>query len=85
MKNGLLAETIKCISNKATQKSKCQGGVDVVCGGTMYPKPRGDRSGGELFSCEFDRNAHPKAVRTNSFFDKAKMPIPDIMVFIVIS
>lgn len=79
--NELLPETIKCLSKKVSQKSKRQGGGDVVCGGNMFPKVRGDRSAGEVFRCEFDRD-HTKAIRTYSLFDKAKMPIPDVMVFI---
>ncbi|XP_045191303.2 uncharacterized protein LOC123548134 [Mercenaria mercenaria] len=47
----------------------------------MVLKSRTERNGGQVFRCTKNRN-HVKSLRANSFFEKTKVEIQDIVVFI---
>lgn len=69
--NGLLARTVAC--------ERVDGGE--ICTGSMSLKSRKERKGGEILRCNRNRN-HVKSLRANSFFERTKLELQDVMVFI---
>ena len=69
--NSLLARTLVC-----------DHVVDgAICGGIMNIKVRAERKGGEIFRCSKNRS-HVKTILANSFFEKTRLEIQDVVVFI---
>ena len=68
---GLLATTLICANRER----------GAPCGGLMTLKVRSERKGNQIFRCTKNRN-HVKTMMANSFFEKTRLEIQDVMVFI---
>ena len=68
---GLLATTLICANRER----------GAPCGGLMTLKVRSERKGNQIFPCTKNRN-HVKTMMANSFFEKTRLEIQDVMVFI---
>ena len=79
--NRLLASTIKCRSKVKTGQNDDGTAIYEECGGDMFVKERAGKPGSSTFRCINNRN-HEKGIRAYSFFEKAHITIPDIMLFI---
>ncbi|XP_060587568.1 uncharacterized protein LOC132743075 [Ruditapes philippinarum] len=75
IRNGLLPNEIPCISKVSNQESSSK------CHGIMKFCKMSGRSTGFTLRCNRNRN-HECASRKYSFFEKSKLTIQDIMVFI---